>query len=201
MDAQERHLRERVKEELRRRIRAVRGALPAEARAQRSARVAERVLSLPEVADARCVAGFVPIRSEVDPTAILDALADAGARVCLPRVDAERGAIVLHERVADMPLQPSPFGVPEPPASAPEVAPADVDVVLVPGLAFDPRGYRVGYGKGYYDRLLATMPQALSVAIGFDFQLVPEVPDLPHDVPVRVVVTDARVLRVNSKAE
>ncbi len=196
MEPKERYLRERVKKELRRRIRAIRGALPAEARAQRSKRVAERVLALPEVSSASCVVGFVSIRSEVDPSAILDALEATGARIGLPRVDTGRGAVVLHERT--LPLQLSPFGVPEPPPNAPEIAPNEVDLVLVPGLAFDPRGYRVGYGKGYYDRLLSTMPQARSIAVGFDFQLVPEVPNLPHDVPVEIVATDARILRIGT---
>ncbi len=199
MDPQERYLRQRVKEELRRRIRAVRGALPASARAARSARVAERVLALPEVAEARCVAGFVAIRGEVDPRAILQALAEAGARVCLPRVDPERGTLTLHEWAPGAALRPGAFGVPEPPADAPDVSPQDVDLAIVPGLAFDPRGHRVGYGKGYYDRLLAAMPSARTVAVGYDFQLVPEVPNLPHDVPVAAVVTDARTLRTEER--
>jgi 5-formyltetrahydrofolate cyclo-ligase len=66
----------------------------------------------------------------------------------------------------------------------------------VPALAVDARGFRIGYGRGFYDRLLPTLPNALTVAIVYDFQLVAEVPEEPFDVPVHVVATDARVLRV-----
>ena len=70
--------------------------------------------------------------------------------------------------------------------------------MVVPCLAIDPRGQRVGYGKGFYDRLLPTLPNAFRVAIAFDFQLVAEVPDAEGDVPVQAVVSDKRILRVDS---
>ena len=84
----------------------------------------------------------------------------------------------------------------EPLENAAIVPPQDVDVVLVPGLAFDPKGQRLGYGQGFYDRLLLHM-RALRVGLAFDFQLLAEVPSFPHDLPVDCVVTDHRVLRSN----
>ena len=101
--------------------------------------------------------------------------------------------VVLHAHVPGDALERGAFGIPEPDPGAPVIT--RPDVVLVPFLAADPRGYRVGYGKGFYDRLLPELGDALRVAAGFDFQLVPEVPSAPFDVPVDVVVTDARVLR------
>lgn len=190
---EDRFLRIQVKRELRRRLRAIRGQLPAEARAARSAAIVDRVLALPELRAARSIAAFVAMRSEADPAGIVAACRARGHRVALPRVHPEPDGLVLHAHAADDPLERSSFGVLEPSASAPRVD--AVDVVIVPGLAFDPRGHRIGYGKGFYDRLLPTLPGAFRCAIAYDFQLVPEVPDRDGDVPVHAVVTDRRVLR------
>ena len=73
-----------------------------------------------------------------------------------------------------------------------------LDVIVVPGLAFDPRGYRIGYGAGYYDRTLPRFrPPALAVGVAFDFQLAPDLPSTDNDVPVDLIVTDERVLPVS----
>ena len=194
-DASERALRAQVKDALRQRIRAIRKTLPAEAHAKRSAAIAERVLALPELAAAETIAAFVAIHREVDPRAIVEAAWARGKRVALPRIDVEAQRIVLHLHAPGAPLEPSAFGVPEPLAEAPRVAPDAIGFVLVPALAVDPRGHRIGYGKGFYDRLLPTLPRAVSCAVAFDFQLVSEVPELPGDHAVDLVVTDARTLR------
>lgn len=187
---EEAYVRRRVKIELRRRMRAVRSALPREARAERSAKITERVLALEALKSAQCVAAFAAIRSEVDPSAIVASLRSRGVDVAFPRID-EQGSLTLHVCAPER-LEPGTWDIPEPPHDARR--PVRVDVILVPGLAFDPRGHRVGYGKGYYDRLLAQWPDAYSVALGFDFQLVPETPNLPNDVPVSCIVTDKRTM-------
>lgn len=177
-------------------MRAVRKGIPREARAERSRKLGERALGLPELAAPKVVAAFVAIRGEVNLAPMLAELRARGATIALPRVDREAQAIVLHAHAHGDPLEESGFGVPEPAPDAPPVALGEVDLVLVPGLAFDPRGYRIGYGKGYYDQLLPTLPNAFRLAVGYDFQLVAEVPELPHDVPVNAIVTDTRVLRI-----
>ncbi|MEM1414184.1 MAG: 5-formyltetrahydrofolate cyclo-ligase [Myxococcota bacterium] len=187
-------LRQRVKHELRRRMKAVRGALPAAARKERSAKLAERLLALPELSGGPLVAAFVPIRGEVDLAPFLEGHRARGGTVALPRVDLEAQEVVLHLHEAGAELAQGAFGIPEPSPAAPRVP--RPDVVLVPGLAIDPRGHRVGYGKGFYDRLLPELEGALRVAVAFDFQLVAEVPAASFDEPVDLVVTDARVLRV-----
>lgn len=194
--AWETHVRIRVKEELRRRMRAVRKGLPREARAERARKITELLLALPEASAPKLVAAFVAIRGEVNLAPALRVLRERGATIAMPRVDPDEAAIVLHAHHDGDVLEESGFGVPEPLPSAPRVEHAQVDLVLVPGLAFDPRGFRVGYGKGYYDQLLPTLPNAFRLAVGYDFQLVAEAPNLPHDVPVHAIVTDARVLRV-----
>ena len=119
--------------------------------------------------------------------------------LALPRVDAAAGTITLRAWSPGEPLERGGFGVMEPLSSAPEVPASAVDFVLVPALAVDLQGNRLGYGKGLYDRLLPTLPTALRCALAYDFQLVSELPSSPTDAPVDVVVTDARVLRVESR--
>ncbi len=188
-DGEVEYLRLRMKQELRRRMKVVRKALPSEARAARSEAIIERLRTeLRDNADNTYVAAFVSIRGEVSLAPLLDGLPS----VALPRVT--KDGLVLHaleSRVADL----EPYGryqIPEPSPDAAKVDPDDVGVVLVPALAIDPRGYRVGYGGGYYDRLLPTLSNAIRIAVVYDFQLVPETPNMPHDVPVHVVVTDQR---------
>jgi len=188
------HLRAVAKRELRARMRSVRGVLPLPAAAARSSAATAHALALPELAAARVVLGFSAFRKELDPAALLTAARAEGKRVGLPRVVGD--ALHLHEVGADDVLEEGAFGVLEPPEAAARIDPAEVDVVLVPGLAFDARGHRIGYGRGFYDRLLPQLTRAFRVGLAYDFQLVPELPEDPHDVPVHCLITDARTLRL-----
>ena len=185
-----------AKEELRKRVAALRRALPAEARAQRAALMCERLLALEEFQRARVVATYMPLRFEIAPTVATERAFALGKVVALPRVDSLTKTVTLHRYVAGDELEESSFMVKEPLESAAIVPPQDVDVVLVPGLAFDAHGQRLGFGQGFYDRLLLHM-RALRIGLCFDFQLLAEVPSFPHDLPVDCVVTDLRVLRSN----
>jgi len=190
-------LRLRVKTELRKRMRGLRKTLPASACAERSARIVGRLLELEPLAGARAVALFWPIeeRHEVDLRALDARLRERGVRVAYPAVDPETGAMTF--RFVEHPdaMLEQGFGFREPAMREPEAAPGDVDVVVVPALAVDPRGHRIGYGAGYYDRTLPRfVPPAISVAVAFDFQLVAELPDTEHDVTAQWIVTDARTL-------
>jgi 5-formyltetrahydrofolate cyclo-ligase len=194
-DSEEALLRQQVKEELRSRMQRVRRAVPPEARAARTERVCERVMSLPELESTKLLLAFSAIRAEVDPRSIIEAARQRGIAIALPRVDKAQGMLAVHHVEAHDTLQLGSFGIPEPRPDAPTVDLQTVDFVLVPGLALDERGHRIGYGKGYYDRLLPLMPAATRCAIAYDFQLIAEVPIQAGDEPVDVVVTDARVIR------
>lgn len=186
-------LRGRVKDEIRRRIRAVRRKLPPEARAARSAAIAERVAALEVFDGASTLMAYVSIHGEADPGPLVEIARAAGKALVLPRVDLETGEVVLHRHREGDPLEAGAFGVPEPSAEAEVVPDDEVDLVLVPALAVDPRGHRIGYGKGFYDRLLPRLERATSSALIFDFQLISEAPNMPGDVPVDLVVTDVRL--------
>lgn len=169
---------------------------------QRAARGAvERLLALPElrevVARRGCLAGFVAVREEIDLGAALDEARRQGARIAFPRVaDHLRPRLRFHVAGAGE-LAPGRFGIPEPRPELPEVGAADIDLMLVPGLAFDAAGRRLGTGGGYYDEWLdqagAARPPVVGVA--YDFQVVDVCPAEAHDRGVDGVVTDARVLR------
>jgi 5-formyltetrahydrofolate cyclo-ligase len=187
----------RVKAELRKRLRGVRGAMPAESRAARSAKIVARLEEHPAVRAARGVALFWPMlaRNEVDLRALDASLRARGARVAYPAIDPESRAMTFRfvDRAEELEERGGGFGEPAP--GAPEAAPGDLDVVVVPALAVDPRGHRLGYGAGYYDRTLPRFaPPAIAIAVAYDFQLVAELPFDAHDVRVACVVTDDRAL-------
>ena len=176
-------------------MRSLRKALPASACAGRSARIADRLAALEAVDRARAVCLFWPIedRHEVDLRPLDARLRARGARVAYPGIDPETGAMTFRF-VADLEaMVEHGFGFREPPPDAPQASASELDVIVVPALAIDPRGHRIGYGAGYYDRALPGFsPPAITVAVAFDFQLVAETPNSPLDVPVAWVVTDSR---------
>jgi 5-formyltetrahydrofolate cyclo-ligase len=160
-------------------------------------RLAERMFEVPAVRAARTVLSFSSFGSEVPTEAIARRLRGQETRVLLPYL--EEREIQAAAVVAGDPLVATTYGPMEPAARIP-VDPQEVEVVLVPGLAFDRRGYRVGYGGGHYDRFLTRLQtQTLRIGIAFDGQIVPSVPHGPEDEPVDLVVTDRRT--IDSRAE
>ena len=192
----EAQIRVQVKIELRKRMKAVRGQLTDAVRAQRSIAIAQHVTSLPEWQHAQAILSFMPMRKEPNALALSEAAWSAQKRVAIPRVDDETGELTLHWHTPTSALRESDYGVPEPLFDAEKAPYSEIDLVIVPGLAFDERGHRIGYGRGYYDRLLAHMPHAFTVGIGYDFQFMMELPNTPNDVPLSMIATDARLVRV-----
>jgi 5-formyltetrahydrofolate cyclo-ligase len=200
------------KRSLRRAMNDRRAQLTVADRQQASGRAAERLLALDEVGEiarrAGCVAGFAAVRAEIDPTAALDEVRRRGGRVAYPRVvDDLRPRLRFH--VADSAdLRAGRFGIPEPPASNEEVALGQIDLLIVPGVAFDAEGRRLGFGGGYYDELLRTRATGrggdsagpVVLGLGYDFQIVDACPAEPHDQMIDGVVTDARVIRSAGRA-
>jgi 5-formyltetrahydrofolate cyclo-ligase len=185
---------------LRQRMLAVRDALPAEHRAGASRAILAATMAHPAFAAARTVMAYMSFGSELDTTDLVDAVRARGQTLVLPRVDRAGDALALFA-VRDLARQlvANRWGIREPqPDLCETVEPAALDFVLMPGLAFDARGWRLGYGKAYYDRMLARSMASggrpFTVAGAFDAQVVPHVPTEPHDVPVARIVTEARIL-------
>ena len=187
-----------AKRELRARARALRDAVPEEERRTMGRAVEARLFSLPELARAGTVLVFSSFGSEVPTAGIVARLLREGHRVALPRLAG--GEIEARAFRPGDPMVRARFGALEP-AAGEVVPPEELDVVVVPGLAFDRQGYRVGYGGGYFDRFLRrTRPDALRVGICFHLQLVDEVPHGEGDVPVDAVVTDRELVRCRAAA-
>ena len=180
---------------LRGRARRIRDAIPAAERMRLSARVSARALRLLAGTGADTVMVYVSFRSEVETAGLIDELRRTH-RVAAPRVaDAGRMDAML---LSDQPLMRSRLGIMEPPATATVVEPAAIDAVLVPGLAFDAHGYRLGYGGGYYDRFLARCARALRIGLAFEAQIVESVRPHARDQPLDHVVTERRTIDAGS---
>ncbi len=172
---------------------------PAEREASSRA-VAERVASLSEFAAARTVAVYPSMGAEVSTAEIARRALAAGKRLAWPRMAPGARALAFAACLPDE-LVPGPRGTREPPPGAPAVALAEIDCVLVPGLAFDARGQRLGRGAGHYDATLAALPPgAARIGLAFEAQLVAEVPREAHDATLDAVVTERRVLRARPAA-
>lgn len=176
---------------------AMRKALPEEEKKARSKAICQRVLLTPNYKRAHAVVGYVALGNEADPADILDAAYLAGKSLGLPRVDRGRDLLSLHRWAPGDRLKKGALGVQEPLASAPLLELSEVDLIIVPALAIDLGGQRVGRGGGYYDRLLAALPKAYAIGIIYDFQLIVEAPVTAGDVPVSAVVSDQRLLIVD----
>jgi 5-formyltetrahydrofolate cyclo-ligase len=181
---------------LRREVLARRDALPADVRAAASAAIAQRVAALPEFAAASAVLLTLAFRSEWNTRPLVSAALAASKTVVVPRVDRQTRMLELHS-IADpeRDVVPGPLDIPEPRPERPQVPRDAIDFVLVPGVAFDLDGRRLGYGGGYYDRLLPLLAaRAARVAGAFDIQIVERVPAASHDVRVDAIVTELRLV-------
>lgn len=139
----------------------------------------------------RMVAGYVAIRSELDPEPALKRLHAAGIALCLPVVLGARRPLGFRLWAPGAEMTAGSFQVPIPL----EDTPADPDLLITPLLAFDNRGYRLGYGGGFYDRTLAQRPHANSIGLAYATQKVPRVPTEPTDEPLDTVITERAVHR------
>ncbi|NLH82053.1 MAG: 5-formyltetrahydrofolate cyclo-ligase [Phyllobacteriaceae bacterium] len=178
------------KAELRRAALSARDALTPETRAA-AAEVVAATEALPLLPAGTVVAGYFPIRSELDPRPLMRRLVALGALPALPAVGADGETLTFRLWREGDALVAAAFGLSEPPADAPAV---DPDVLLMPLAAFDAKGDRIGYGKGHYDRALERLEREkprLKVGLAFSCQRVDRVPAEPHDRPLDLVLTEA----------
>ncbi|MDX2016622.1 MAG: 5-formyltetrahydrofolate cyclo-ligase [Planctomycetota bacterium] len=199
-----------AKRALRRAMKSTLASMGAPALAQASARVTETLLAREEVTRARAVLAFYPIEHEIDLRPLVATLLARGVRVALPRVEwasRQMSAIELASPADVAPVRVGPVrvGAGGPvtllePAGNREIGPEALDLVLVPGLAFDALGGRLGRGAGFYDRFLGGCVAARHVGVGLDAQVVEAVPMGPGDVPLHAVVTDRRWIPVQTRS-
>ena len=172
-----------------------RDAMDAGTRAALSRAIVREIIALAPYRASGTVLAYAGFGSELETDAFLRHTLDEGKTLLLPRVNRQQGLLDVYE-VRDLArdLEAGTWGIREPrPDRCARSDPAAADFVLVPGLAFDARGGRLGYGGGFYDRLLSGSlpPHALLVAGAFEVQMVEEVPMDEHDVPMDAVVTES----------
>ncbi|OQY19727.1 MAG: 5-formyltetrahydrofolate cyclo-ligase [Desulfobacteraceae bacterium 4572_35.1] len=177
---------------------SVRGDLSPEKRALLSKRAQQRMTGQQFFADAQVVALYSPIRGEVDTSLLLSAAMVTGKRVVFPRVIANSGngsqCMEFVEIEVEQGLQLGAFGVLEPQGTT-VVGVAEIDLVVVPGVAFDRSGHRLGYGKGYYDRAMHVRSQGCVLAgLAYAFQVAQSLPSERHDLVLDWLITDRETL-------
>ncbi|HEY6002625.1 MAG TPA: 5-formyltetrahydrofolate cyclo-ligase [Anaeromyxobacter sp.] len=182
-----------AKRALRSELIAARARIPHEARAEKSRAIADRIEAVAPFREARVIALYAPLGTEVDGVEIARRALRRGARVVFPR------AVAGERRLAFAPCAPGelvrgPLGAGEPPAGCEEVAPDEIGCVVLPGVGFSLDGFRLGRGGGYYDATLRAMPGAARLGVAYDVQVLPALPREPHDAPLDALVTESRTL-------
>ena len=175
----------------------IRNALLLQEQKQRSGQIMREIMSMEAYQQSRVVMGYSSFGSEVDTRPLLEQVLSEGKTLVLPKINQASNTLSLHA-VSDLQGQmvEGMWGIHEPsPVLCKEVEPHVLDFILIPGLAFDPHGGRLGYGKGYYDKLLSgclsTGGRPWLVAGAFNFQVIDRVPMEAHDIPIHAVVTES----------
>jgi len=178
------------KDEIRKRLLRIRRSLSREKVLEMSREIKERLFDLPEYRSCKVIMFYIAHDNEVETREmIIDSLNNK--KVLVPYTSLESDMIypVEIENLDD--LEKCAFGILEPQNK--KIYRGDIDVIIVPGIAFDLRGYRIGYGKGFYDRFLRGA-NALKIGIAYDFQIVDRISEDKNDVPVDMIVSEKRVL-------
>lgn len=189
-----------VKEALRHELRERLGRLTPDAARAAAQEIARRVVALPEVAKAGSVLTCLSFGAELDTWGLVEGLLGVGKRLYVPRSDPRDRRLHLHRYPCD--LETLSFGLRQPPRPAPGAPPdlpderidAEIGAVFVLGLGFDRRGYRLGYGGGYFDRFFA-QHRVPAIGLAYGAQIVDRLPVEAHDVPMTVVVTEDEIIR------
>jgi len=183
---------------------ATRRGLPLEERVRLSEIIQNSVLNLEEYREAEIIICYMPIKNEVDTLQIIKTALEEKKRIALPRVNRKTGSIEIYEiENLDEDLEEGSFGIREPKRNeSRRLKYSDIDLVLVPGVAFDCHGSRIGYGGGHYDWLLKRT-NATKIALAYEVQISCE--DLPcephHDVCVDKIVTETRVIKCGGEVK
>lgn len=187
-----------MKVELRKDILHTRRGMSKEEVTSKSQLISDKVLSLTEYKQAKVVMLYLDFRNEVVTTELLQKTLANGQRVVIPVTDIKNTALIPSE-IINYPddITAGTWGIPEPKSEALRpIEPTEIDIVIVPGVAFDVKGNRLGYGGGFYDRfLLRTKPGTIFVALAFELQIKDEVYPEKHDHPVHYVITEERVIK------
>ena len=173
------------KKELRRTIRERKRAMTEEEIVSRSEKLGVLFAQSEAYKNAKTIYGYLPYNQEVRTVPILEQALKDGKKVAVPKVYGDEMKFLYLDDLTK--VSKGYAGIPEPIADGP-VADDETALVLMPGLAFDPQGHRIGYGGGFYDKFLAAEPNHPTLALCYEFQLLPELDTEEHDIPVDTVL-------------
>lgn len=173
------------KKELRRTIRERKRAMTEEEIVSRSEKLGALFLASEAYQKAKTIYGYLPYNQEVRTVPMLEQALRDGKRVAVPKCYGDEMKFLFMEDLSK--VEKGYAGIPEPIADTP-VADDETALVLMPGLAFDPQGHRIGYGGGFYDKFLAAEPNHPTLALCYEFQLLPQLETEEHDIPVDYVL-------------
>ena len=182
-----------MKDELRLDMRAKRRCMTATQMREKSQSICKLLFSLDCIKNADTVCTFISAFKEPDTAEIIQKLLEMGKKVAVPITDTENVTLSLSYIDSAEDLTEGAYGIPEPKTIS-AANTVDMDIILVPGLAFDKNGGRMGFGKGYYDRLLQGS-KATKIGLCYEFQLHSKIPTDAHDVPMDIIVTEEKIWR------
>jgi 5-formyltetrahydrofolate cyclo-ligase len=207
-----------LKKKIRARLLRKRDSITPELKVQKENAIKKRLFALKEYKRANSLLAYVSFRSEVDTTGFLQDVINSGKKLVLPVVDSRNKVLMLYEVKETTELEDGYMGILEPGVRENrEVSLSDVDLVIIPGAGFDLKGNRLGYGGGYYDKLLAGIrdqesgvskkeltpkpqrPGPFLIALAFEEQLEDKIPSEPHDIKMDIIITDNRLIRCSEK--
>lgn len=181
-----------TKQEIREKILNMRRGLTSKYIEDESAKIYERLTEGKYFTNAKQVLSYSDFDNEVKTAALTGWLMFHGFRICLPCIYQKK---IFAADIKSAGLELSKFGIAQPKyEEASFIQPEDLDVIIIPGIAFDRGGRRIGFGCGYYDRFLKRAKKAKKIALAYDFQIVEKIPSEPHDVPMDMIVTPDGVL-------
>lgn len=186
-----------MKKEFRKKMLALRDAAAAEVRAESSKLICENLFKFPLFTESKTVMFFVSFRSEVETLPMIEGAIAAGMRVVVPVTQLENGTLLPSLLLnCEDDLVSGTYGVLEPkPEAVRPIDSLEIDMVMMPGAAFDRSGGRIGYGGGFYDRFIENLrPDVVLAALAFDFQVVDSVPTEAHDRKIHYVITDREII-------
>jgi 5-formyltetrahydrofolate cyclo-ligase len=196
-----------LKRRLREKLLKKRDSIPPEQKVLKERAIEKRFFALNAFKNAKTILMYASFRSEVDTTGYLNDILKRGKRLVLPVVDSKHKILRFYEVKDISELKEGYMGIPEPGIRKNrEVMLKDIDLVVIPGTGFDLKGNRLGYGGGYYDRLLGYKARQLAkvdkhimtVALAFEEQIGDEIPAEPHDIKVDIIITDQRLIYCKS---
>lgn len=182
-----------MKKQIRKEILAIRKALSSQAIRKKSAQITTAVLKESLITSGQTLI-YMDFRNEVTTRELIEYCIAHYGFVLLPRVKGDH--LTIHKITKQSDFILSSYGILEPKSTTTEVPISTIDLILAPGVAFDKEGYRLGYGGGYYDRLLSQKrKEVLVVALAFECQLIAKVPTEPHDYKMDLIITENQIIR------